>query len=222
MVNKLEKGLAIDIGMTDCKEMVQIFDLAKALQLPVVDKGKVIGLISIFDICHNMEEKIDVREIMTTDFQIAGAEDGVFSSSNSRQFILPFVNEEGHLEGFINRIALKCYLPNEEYLEVINEGLDKLFNEAEHTELLSQKQLADLRKSFDVILEDNYDGIFLTLGKGDTISINDRAMLIDGAKLSDVAVKDEKAVMQQRALLKISVSCSIYRSEKNSACRKVS
>jgi len=193
MVDRLEKNLAIDINMTDRKAILEIFDLAKSLQLPVVNKGKIQGLVSVFDVCKGKSDVIDVTEIMIDDFEIAGDDNNAFSFSNSKQYILPFVDEEGILQGFINRIILKCYLPNEEYLEAINEGLQELFEQAENLETKDKRHLKELRKSFDVILEDNYDGIYVTLGKGDTVSINENAILVNDVTVSGAAIEGEKA-----------------------------
>lgn len=193
MVDRLEKNLAIDIRMTNRKEMLEIFDLAKSLQLPVVENGKVVGLVSIFDVCNDNSEIPDIRRLMTEDYEVAGMDDGVFSFANSKQYILPFVDEDGFLEGFINRIILKCYLPNEEYLDTINTGFSEIFEKTGLTDMKDSAEIETLRKSFDVILGDNYNGIYVTLGKGNTISINEDSVLIDDVNFTGAELGDGKA-----------------------------
>lgn len=199
MVDSLEKNLAIDINMTDYRKMLEIFDLAKSIQLPVVDKGKIAGLLSIFDVCSNISGTINVSDIMERDFEVAGVEEGAFSFANSKQYILPYVDEDGYLHGFINRIILKCYLPNEEYLNAINKGLDELFDQINDTDMENSNQLDNLRKSFDVILENNYDGIYVTLDKGDTMSINENAMYIHNVEFSEAESDGEKVYASFKA-----------------------
>lgn len=199
MADRLEKNLAIDINMTDYRKMLEIFDLAKSIQLPVVDRGKITGLLSIFDVCNSIGGKIDVPAMMEKNFEVAGIEEGAFSFANSRQYILPYVDEEGYLLGFINRIILKCYLPNEEYLHTINAGLNELFENISVAAPEEITKIGELRKSFDVILENNYDGIYVTLDKGDTISINENAMYISDAKFSEAEVDGDKVCASFKA-----------------------
>ncbi|MDO4545542.1 MAG: sigma 54-interacting transcriptional regulator [Bacillota bacterium] len=187
MTEKLEKDLSIDVSLRDSHEMLKIFELAKSMELPVVDEGKVLGLISIFDVCKHLGEEIDAQEMMETDIVVAGREESVFSFINSKQYILPFVNEEGLLEGFINRTMQKCYLPNEEYMRVMEHGLDEFFNKVRGKGEVDHQALKELKETFDVIFETNYDGLYITMGQGDTLSIN-----VDAAYAQDTRLKNMK------------------------------
>lgn len=193
MAEKLERDLSIDIDMKDGHLMLEIFDLAKSLQLPVLKNRKVEGLLSIFDVCQNLGSDINVSELMETDITIAGVEEGTFSFTNSKQYILPFVNEEGNFQGFINRIMQKCYLPNEEYMKVINTGLDNMFNNLRDNNEVQESEIKEWKASFDAIFETNYNGIYLTTGKGDTLSINPNVVMVHDVDLNGIDVEDDKA-----------------------------
>lgn len=193
MAEKLERDLSIDIDMKDGHLMLEIFDLAKSLQLPVLKNRKVEGLLSIFDVCQNLGSDINVSELMETDITVAGVEEGTFSFTNSKQYILPFVNEEGNFQGFINRIMQKCYLPNEEYMKVINTGLDNMFNNLRDNNEVQESEIKEWKASFDAIFETNYNGIYLTTGKGDTLSINPNVVMVHDVDLNGIDVEDDKA-----------------------------
>lgn len=193
MAEKLERDLSIDIDMKDGHLMLEIFDLAKSLQLPVLKNRKVKGLLSIFDVCQNLGSDINVSELMETDITVAGVEEGTFSFTNSNQYILPFVNEEGDFQGFINRIMQKCYLPNEEYMKVINTGLDNMFNNLLNNNEVQESEIKEWKASFDAIFETNYNGIYLTTGKGDTLSINPNVVMVHDVDLNGIDVEDDKA-----------------------------
>ena len=204
MLEKLEKDLSIDIRMKNRKDILEIFRLAKSLQLPVVENGKAAGLIALIDLCQEVGEEVDIPGLMQREFVAAGAEEGIFSFANSKQDILPFVDENGSLEGFINRRVLKCYLPNEEYMKVLEEGMQQIFEEAVNGEPEKWKQT---KHSFDVIFETNYDGLYITVGKGDTLSVNTEATYIHDPKIRDIVLKDDQ------------IDVSFLAEEKN--CQKV-
>ena len=191
MLERLEKNLCIDIDQTDAHQMLEVFELCKSTQVPVVRDGKVLGLISIFDVCNHIDKPIDVSELMDTDIIIAGDEEGVFSFATSKQCILPFVDESGKLEGFANRITQKCYLPNEEYMRVLDNGVDELFNNLESNLEDDGDGLGKVKNFFNMVFESNYNGLYITVGKGKTIGVNKEAIYLQDVEIKETEKKDD-------------------------------
>jgi len=170
MLDALEKDLSIDIKEKSKKRIVDTFRLAKSLQLPVLEHKKAIGILDLYVFLDNSSGAFNIADIMEKDIVVAGEEHSVFSFKRSKQMILPFVDENGNYIGFINKVYHKCYLPSKEYLQVIEKNLAGV---TEDPWDVDYSQLAD---SFNAIFESNYDGIYVTVNKGKTLSINQKAI----------------------------------------------
>lgn len=169
MQEALEKELCIDIKAKDYNSIIDIFDLAKSIQLPVVDNRKVVGILNLFDFLKNINKNPDIENLMEKNIMVAGKNRSIFSFKDSSQLILPFVDEEENFIGFVNKLIQKCYLPSEEYMQVIEKRFDDILN-CHSGEIDYDK----LKEEFNIILESNYDGIYITLDKGKTLSINNK------------------------------------------------
>ena len=182
MLDALEKELYLNEAEKDWKKIIEVFELAKAIQLPVVKDNKVVGIIDLFVLLNNTSKKINITELMEKDFIVAGENRNVFSFKNSKQQILPFVDKSGNFLGFINKLFQKCYLPSKEYMQVVEKSLDGVI--VNDTDV----NYDEFKNSFDVIFESNYDGIYITVDKGTTLSINNKCKYASGLTSQDILI----------------------------------
>lgn len=187
MLDALEKELYIGINEKSHKKIIRVFELAKAIQMPVVDEGKVMGILDLFVFLDNMSRNVSIADMMEKDIIVAGENRNVFTFNNSKQQILPFVDEKGEYLGFINKLFQKCYLPSKEYMQIVEktiEGIDDDSNVVDYDKV---------KESFSAIFESNYDGIYITVDKGTTLSINKNSIYAEGIT-SDNIVIDESNI----------------------------
>ncbi|WP_326975506.1 sigma 54-interacting transcriptional regulator [Caproicibacter sp. BJN0012] len=196
----LENELYIDIQEKSRKKILEVFELARAIQLPVVDRKKVVGILDLFVFLNSRNRNINISELMETDIIVAGENRNVFTFKDSKQEILPFVNENGDFSGFVNKLFQKCYLPSKEYMQVIGKSLDDIAGMVGHDGDINYDRLGS---SFDAIFESNNDGIYITVNKGSTLSVNTNSQYVKGLTdkiisnksnidASNYAVKSEK------------------------------
>lgn len=186
MSEALEKDLYLDVNEKDRKKIIDVFKLAKAIQLPVVNEKKVVGIIDFFVLLDNMNKYINIDKLMEKDIIIAGENKNVFSFKNSKQQILPFVDKNGDYLGFVNKLFQKCYLPSKEYMQVIEANLDRIRDND------TDMNYEQLKNSFDAIFESNYDGIYITVDKGTTLSINNKCKLAHNFTADDISIDENK------------------------------
>lgn len=168
MQKALEKDLFVYADETSRKKILNVFRLGQTIQLPVIDNGVIVGILDLFAFLDTKGTSFDIRSIMETNITIAGESRDIFLFNDSKQFILPFVDEKGNYIGFVNRLWQKCYLPSQEYMQVVEDCIN------EYAEC-ADKQTYDydkLRNKFNILLESNFDGIYITVDKGNTLSIN--------------------------------------------------
>lgn len=168
MLEALEKELYLGIHEKNKKKIIEVFELARTIQLPIVDEKKVVGILDLFVFLDNMNKNISLVDLMEKDIIVAGENKNIFTFKDSRQQILPFVDKEGNYLGFVNRLLQKCYLPSKEYMQVIEKSLDGIIDDENNLDY------EKLKSNFDAILESNYDGIYVTIDKGATFSINNK------------------------------------------------
>ena len=184
MLEALEKKLYLDINEKDRKKIIEIFKLAKAIQLPVVNDNKVVGIIDLFVLLDNMNKYINIAKLMETDIIIAGENKNVFSFKNSKQQILPFIDKNGDYLGFVNKLFQKCYLPSKEYMKVVEKNLDGIIDND------ATVNYEKLKNSFDAIFESNYDGIYVTVDKGTTLSVNKKCQYAGNLTSEDISIDE--------------------------------
>ncbi|GAB1476195.1 hypothetical protein MASR2M70_10290 [Bacillota bacterium] len=186
MLDALENELCVGVHEKSLKKIIQVFELAKAIQLPVVDCNKVVGVLDLFAFLDNMNKNFNIADLMETDIIVAGEYRNVFSFSNSKQQILPFVDDEGNYRGFVNKLFQKCYLPSKEYIQVVEQTLEGVKDE------VSEVDYDKAKKSFCAIIESNYDGIYITVDKGMTLSINKKCKYAEGITYNDISIDESK------------------------------
>ncbi len=186
MLDALEKELFIGIHERSYKKIIQVFELAKAIQLPVVDNNKVIGILDLFVFLDNMNKNFNITDLMERDIIVAGEYRNVFTFKNSKQQILPFVDEDGNYLGFVNKLFQKCYLPSKEYIQVVEQNLESITDDAAGVDY------DKLKESFSAIFESNYDGIYITVDKGMTLSINKHSKYAEGITSDDISIDESK------------------------------
>lgn len=177
MPDGFENTLALRITVTDKKKILDMFELCKSFQLPVLDGETLIGLVDIFTIVNLDTVKVDLREILITDFYVAGKDPGIFTFKMTTQSILPFVDEDDKYVGFSNMVTIKCYVPGSDYFRMIESSLP---DEADVA------GIDEYKSSFDAIIEDNYEGIYVTIDKGKTIALNQKARYLSNINNQDV------------------------------------
>jgi len=182
----LEKDLYLDVNAKDRKKIIDVFKLAKAIQLPVVNDKKVVGIIDLFVLLDNRGKYINLDKLIEKDIIIAGENKNVFSFKNSKQQILPFVDKDGDYLGFVNKLFQKCYLPSKEYMQVIEANLDKIKDDD------TDVNYEQLKNSFDAIFESNYDGIYITVDKGTTLSINNQCKFAHDLTADDISIDENR------------------------------
>jgi transcriptional regulator with PAS, ATPase and Fis domain len=180
MLEALEKDLCLTVDMRDRKEIIEMFSLAKSIQLPVVSENKVMGILDLFVFLHSITTNIP--ELMEKDIVVAGINKGIFTFQNSKQHILPFSDENGNYSGFVNKLFQKCYLPNKEYMQVIKSG-SVIQSDGVMTEDIDYE---NIEESFDALFESNYDGIYITVNEGRTISFNNNGLYTQNIKSVDL------------------------------------
>ena len=185
MLEALEKDLCLDINEKGRKKIIDIFELAKTIQLPVVDKNKVVGILDLFHYLNNINRNLSVSDLMEKDIIVAGEDKSIFSFKNSKQQILPFVDEEGNYLGFINKLFQKCYLPSKEYMQVIERSLEDIIDSD-----MEDVDYDKVKSCFDAIFESNYDGIYITVEKGTTLSINDKCTYAFGFNAANMSIDE--------------------------------
>lgn len=185
MLEALEEKLYLDINEKNRKKIIAVFELAKTIQLPVVDEKKVMGIIDLFVLLNHMHRPINIAELMERDIIVAGENKNVFSFKNSKQQILPFVDKDGDYLGFVNKLFQKCYLPSKEYMQVVEKNLDGILD---HDLAMNDANYEKLKNSFDALFESNYDGIYITVDKGTTLSINDQCKYASGLTANDILI----------------------------------
>lgn len=184
MLEALEKELYLDINEKSRKKILEVFELAKAIQLPVVDDQKVVGILDLFVFLNNINKNISIADLMDMDIIVAGQDRNVFSFKNSKQQILPFVDDEGNFVGFVNKLFQKCYLPSEEYMQVVEMNLDGIVDDD------SEVDYEKFKSCFSAIFESNYDGIYITVDKGTTLSVNKHCKYADGITSDDISIDE--------------------------------
>lgn len=187
MLEALERELYLDINEKSRRRIIEVFELAKAIQLPVVDDQKVVGILDLFVFLDHMNKNISLADLMERDIIVAGEHRNVFTFKNSKQQILPFVDENGIFSGFVNKLFQKCYLPSEEYMQVVEKTLEGVSDDD------AEVDYDKLEKSFSAIFESNYDGIYITVDKGTTLSINRHCNYAEGITANDISI-DESAI----------------------------
>jgi transcriptional regulator with PAS, ATPase and Fis domain len=186
MLEALEKELYLDINEKSRKKIIEVFELAKAIQLPVVDDQKVVGILDLFVFLDNINKNINLIDLMDKDIIVAGEYRNVFSFKNSKQQILPFVDENSNFVGFVNKLFQKCYLPSEEYMQVVEMNLNGIVDDDHDVDY------DKLKNSFSAIFESNYDGIYITVDKGTTLSINNHCKYADGITSEDISIDENE------------------------------
>lgn len=184
MLEALEKELYLDINEKNRKKIIEIFELGRTIQLPVVDERKVVGILDLFVFFNNMNRNISITELMETDIIVAGENKNIFTFKNSKQQILPFVDENENYLGFVNRLLQKCYLPSKEYMQVIEESLEGMIDNDNNIDYEM------IKSNFDAILESNYDGIYITVEKGTTLSINNKCKYVEELSSENLSIDD--------------------------------
>ena len=188
MFEAMEKELYIAVGEKDRKKIMDMFKLGRTTQLPVVENKKIVGIIDLFDYIDESSDGKEISDIMIRDVIVAGKERGVFSfSTKTRQNILPFVDENEELQGYISQITIKCYLPSREYMQVIEESSSIYSKNIEECEI----DFDGLRRSFDAIFESNYDGLYITVEPGKTLEINRKCVYVEGITADMISVDAE-------------------------------
>lgn len=188
MLNAMEKELCIAVSEKDRKKIMDLFKLGRTTQLPVVENKKLVGILDLFDYIDESSDVPKISDIMFRDVIIAGKDRSVFSfSTKTRQNILPFVDENEELQGYISQITIKCYLPSREYMQVIEES-SSIYNKiTEEGEIDFDR----LKRSFDAIFESNYDGLYITVEPGKTLGINRKCAYVEGITADMISVGDE-------------------------------
>lgn len=186
MLEALERELYLDINEKSKRKIIDVFKLAKAIQLPVVDDQKVVGILDLFTYLDNINKNIYLADLMDKDIIVAGESRNVFTFKNSKQQILPFIDGNGNFSGFVNKLFQKCYLPSEEYMQVIEKNLDGIVD----ADL--EVDYDKLKSSFSAIFESNYDGIYITVDRGTTLSINKHCKYADGITSDDISIDESK------------------------------
>ena len=111
MLDIREEQLSVNVNDKVEEGIIDIFKAGNTVQLPVIDDNMhVIGIVDIYDVIANMGKPIE--DIMIGDVEVAGKDKGVFSFKNYRQDILPIVDADKKLKGFVNKNISKVYLPN--------------------------------------------------------------------------------------------------------------
>lgn len=199
MLEAIERELFVDINEKNRDNILQMFRLAKSLQLPVLKEKRVVGILDIFIFLNHKEQELNLHKLMEKDIIVAGENRNVFSFKNSTQQILPFVFQNGEYGGFVNKLFQKCYLPSKEYMQVLETSMEGLMNPDGTVDIEKWKS------SFSAVFESNYDGIYITVDKGTTISVNEQCQYVEGITPDDMIVDtnniklelDEQAVQNQ-------------------------
>lgn len=93
MKRALENDLSLSISEKNREHILAMFNIAKTIQLPVLENGDIVGILDLFDYLKAPEQPIN--KLMETDFVVAGRTISVFSFQNQNQLILPFVDSKG-------------------------------------------------------------------------------------------------------------------------------
>lgn len=181
----LEKDLFIHVDEISKRRITNVFRLAKTIQLPVIEEGAIVGILDLFAFLETKGKQFQIRDIMETNFTVAGVSPGVFLFNDSKQLILPFVDAEGNYIGFVNRFFQKCYLPSQEYMQVMEEYIDRVSGANLQIDIDTAKH------TFDFILESNFDGIYITVDKGKTLSINRNCEYVKGISSDNLNISAE-------------------------------
>lgn len=189
MKRALENDLSLSISEKNREHILAMFNIAKTIQLPVLENGDIVGILDLFDYLKAPEQPIN--KLMETDFVVAGRTISVFSFQNQNQLILPFVDSKGRYVGFVNALMQKCYLPSNEYLQVIEESLEHIADKK------GRVNIEEIGNRFNSILEANYDGIYVTVGKGTTLSINQNSHLVENMHAGAVERDEDISVELQ-------------------------
>lgn len=214
MLTALEKELYIDINEKSKEKVIYVFNVGKTIQLPVVENLRVVGILDLFVLLGNTSRSININDLMYKDIIVAGEYQNVFSFKNSNQLILPIVDVNGNYIGFVNKFTQKTYLPSKEYMQFVEMNLKSILDEDKEI------NFDHLKKNFFTIIESNYDGIYITVDKGTTLSINNQCNYIDDTiveseSFSENTVKGEYINViqniQKRKEISVSQECSSNR-----------
>ncbi|MDO4552430.1 MAG: sigma 54-interacting transcriptional regulator [Bacillota bacterium] len=210
VLEALEKDLYVDVNEKSRKKILDMFFLGRSLQIPVLDNGKIVGILDLFDYLQASQKNREIADIMETDIVVAGEERGVFSFASSNQGILPFVDTEGRYKGYINRITIKCYLPSKEYMQVIDSCIEEIGDGGEVDYSLFEK-------TFDAVFERNYDGVFITTRKGITYNVNEKARYVPGLTAENITINGKTSDLRYEEQREIPVSMTQILQNKNEA-----
>lgn len=187
MSEALEHELYLDVNEKDRQKILGLFEIARTIQLPVLMDKKVVGVLDLFVFLKNAHNNINIAEMMETEIVVGGQNKNMFTFKNSKQQVLPFVDENGRYAGFVNKLLQKCYLPSREYMHVVEETLDG-FN---YNGIETEEEFGKLKSSFEAILESNYEGLYITIDKGTTLSINEKCQYADHLTSNDMSIDQD-------------------------------
>lgn len=176
-----KKGHFIELNSNDPVQILDVFKASRSFQLPVVNKGKLVGLLDLFYFVHNIGI-IDISQIFTKDFIAATLTDDLSSFEYGQQYILPFWDNSEYFLGYISTECIRCHSD----LKVLKENMTR---DVEYHKWLKEE--------LDAIFETSVDGIFITDGAGTVMSLNKAGERIDDVKSTEVVGKNMRDLVAE-------------------------
>ncbi|MEW6244320.1 MAG: sigma 54-interacting transcriptional regulator [Bacillota bacterium] len=173
----LETRYYVDANSADVSEILTFFRNARTLQLPVVEQGRVVGLLNVLDL-------LTFREAggsnLPIDRNVVVGREGedICQYQLPDQDILPFEDASGTYVGYIRKS------------ELIEATISR--------RLAAEMQYyRDLQEEFDAIFRSSNDGIFIADGNGTVIRINKASERIDDVRAEEVLGKNMRDLVAQ-------------------------
>lgn len=174
----LEKKYFISIDEYDKDKIIDTFQLACTTELPVIGRGKVVGILGLFDFMKFYDSDKGLKEIVKENITISFENDEVLKYKGLSQEILPFVDET---EGYIGYIK--------------SEWIEKRILMQKYSKDIQHYK--DLQQEYQTIFESSYDGITITDGEGITLRINPACERIKGVESKDVVGRHLQELVDQ-------------------------
>jgi PAS domain S-box-containing protein len=171
----------IELNDNDPDQIFDLFKVSRSFQLPVVKKGKLLGLLDLLSFFYNAD-KNDISQIYMKDFVAASLADDLSTFKEVRQNILPFWDDSGYFLGYIPTDCIRCHSD----LQALKENMVR---DVEYHKWLKEE--------LDAIFETSVDGIFITDGAGTVMSLNKAGERIDDVKSTEVVGKNMRDLVAE-------------------------
>ncbi|MBT2215516.1 sigma 54-interacting transcriptional regulator [Virgibacillus dakarensis] len=199
----LNKSTYLNIDNLTCENLLTKFYMDKIWQLPVVNNGKLIGILDANTIINHRKINKSPLDLVKTNIIKANFNDKLNPFLHEDQQILPVVDDNMLYIGYIetNRI-LDWFKFDQGYQEIEEKYNSKLQN------------YRDLEEEYNIVLQSSQDVIHIIDNKGVTLRISKSCETVEGVKAEKLIGKNLENMVENKVYSK-SVGLEVLRNQKS-------